>query len=166
MKELYLIKVTIFAIYTAILIRKYKNLPHSYSDSYYMWEIVRKNLGLIFTLWCFVTAFMTAPISFEIAEGKDYQFLVLFMCFGLGLVGAAPKFKTYEAVIHTVGAMLAAVPAVILTGLVGLSFLYLPYLAIAALLIFINPKSYVFDLEFAVFGMWFTVEGIKLWEIV
>ncbi|MDR3140544.1 MAG: hypothetical protein LBU37_02265 [Tannerellaceae bacterium] len=108
MIPLFIVSFIVFALYIIGILATF-GIPHSISDSFYLMEEKRNNLGYLFTLWCFFIAFSLIPVIFHLTEGEWFQFLGLFTCGGLGFVGAAPFFRGYEKTIHFTGAIVCAV---------------------------------------------------------
>lgn len=84
--------------YTLFMIVKTKHIPDSISDTYY------EGAGNWFTIIMFVASLLLIIGMLDISEGSYWQFVSFFTGAGMALVGAAPKFKTGERVIHYLGA--------------------------------------------------------------
>lgn len=80
------------------MIAKSKHIPDSISDTYY------ERAGNWFTIIMFVASLLLIIGMLDISEGSYWQFVSFFTGAGMALVGAAPKFKTGERVIHYLGA--------------------------------------------------------------
>lgn len=88
----------IVIIYTLFMIAKSKHIPDSISDTYY------EGAGNWFTIIMFVASLLLIIGMLDISEGSYWQFVSFFTGAGMALVGAAPKFKTGEKVVHYLGA--------------------------------------------------------------
>lgn len=88
----------IVIIYTLFMIAKSKHIPDSISDTYY------EGAGNWFTIIMFVASLLLIIGMLDISEGSYWQFISFFTGAGMALVGAAPKFKTGEKVVHYLGA--------------------------------------------------------------
>lgn len=88
----------IVIIYTLFMIAKSKHIPDSISDTYY------EGAGNWFTIIMFVASLLLIIGMLNISEGSYWQFVSFFTGAGMALVGAAPKFKTGEKIMHYLGA--------------------------------------------------------------
>jgi hypothetical protein len=152
MGAVWIISFGIFAIYMTYVFAKYGVRP-SISDSFY-------GVGWLFTIWCFVVGISVAAMLLDLSEGKWWQFLSFFAGGGLCLVGAAPRFKTFEAKTHFTGAATCAVSAVIWMILAGWWIVPTVAVVIAAGVSWKYPQSKVLWFELAAFTSTFTVSGI------
>lgn len=88
----------IIVIYVIIIIAKIKFIPSSLSETYYLGG------GNWFTIILFISSFLIISGLLMLSEGSKFQFISFLCGSGLALVGAAPKFREGEKLIHTVGA--------------------------------------------------------------
>lgn len=154
MITLLIVSFAIFALYIAAILYIF-GVPYSISDSHYLLNRLRKNLGILFTIWCFIIAFTVIPIMFEMTDGKWFQFLGLFTGGGLGFVGAAPLFKSHEKTIHYTSAAVCAASA--LSWMILYGYWYLPAIAIVALIYpAYRDKKWTFWGELVLFASMYT----------
>jgi hypothetical protein len=109
----------LFAAYIATIIAANHGIPASVSDSFYILDGQRKDLGYVFTPWCWAIGGSVMLVMFEISEGEWYQALGLFAGGGLCFAGTAPLFKGHERLIHYTSAAVCALSAtlwIIFTG--------------------------------------------------
>lgn len=99
-----LISLAIFLVYVLGVCIGFGRIPSSISDTFYKLEEVHKNLGWLFTAFCWGVLFTLMPPLLEMTP-ESYQFTAFLACAGLGFVGAAPHFKSLsERQIHYIGA--------------------------------------------------------------
>lgn len=84
--------------YTLFMIAKTKHIPDSISDTYY------DGAGNWFTIVMFIASFLLIAGMLEMTKDSYWQFVSFFTGTGMALVGAAPKFKTGEKIVHYLGA--------------------------------------------------------------
>jgi hypothetical protein len=160
MIPLFIVSFIVFALYITGILAAF-GIPHSISDSFYLMNEKRNNLGYVFTLWCFVVAFSLIPVIFHLAEGEWFQFLGLFACGGLGFVGAAPLFRSHEKTIHYTGAIVCAVTGFSWMALSG--YWYSPVIALIAVLYpAYRDKKWTFWVELALFVSMYTTLSVML----
>ena len=80
------------------MIAKTKHIPDSISDTYY------EGAGNWFTIVMFIASFLLIAGMLEMTKDSYWQFVSFFTGAGMALVGAAPKFKTGEKIVHYLGA--------------------------------------------------------------
>ena len=109
-----LVGMLVFAVYNTFVLRKF-GVPQSLSDSFYLWNGVKKGLGYIFTLMMFALALCLMPGCLEITEvitswSHNLTMLPFLAAASIAFVGAAPMFKDsiLENKVHTISAYLAA----------------------------------------------------------
>ena len=154
----------IFLTYTLITILVFKTIPSSFSDTFYLWESKKRNLGYIFTIVMFMMGILLIAPWLNIAsllmiEGALFhnwllEFLPFIAICGIMLVGAAPLFKSYQEKVHTTGALIAAVPSIIWMIVANYWWWILICLIICLTLALITrsiKSSYVFWLEMILF---------------
>lgn len=88
----------IIACYILFMITKTKHIPDSISDTYY------EGAGNWFTIVLFIASFLLIAGMLEMTKDSYWQFVSFFTGAGMTLVGAAPKFKTGERLVHYTGA--------------------------------------------------------------
>ena len=115
---LLIISFVLFLVYL-IAIFIMDRAPHSISDSFYLFNIRKKGLGHVFTLWSFAMMILLAIQLFEASADRWFQFTALFAAAGLGFVGAAPYFKHNESKIHSISAYICAGFGVIWMSFMG-----------------------------------------------
>jgi hypothetical protein len=145
----------LFAAYITLVISLF-GVPASISDSYYLLSGRWKNAGILFTVWCFILGVLVASRVFDLSEGLDYQFLGLFTGGGLGFVGAAPLFKTYEKRVHFVSAAVCALSALTWMCLAGWWFVPVSLLVVCGV-IAARDNKWTFWMEIGLFTSMLTV---------
>ena len=110
-----LVAIGIFIIYNAVAIHFFGN-PKSLSETFYLYQNKKKNLGYIFTGMMFTVALTLMPAWIEITEviSTWSHYLTVLPFLGAGMiafVGAAPAFRSceLESKVHTISATAAAV---------------------------------------------------------
>ena len=100
-----IISILIFVAYITAIILKFKTVPESLSNTYYMLG----KWGPLFTLMMFACAFTILPPMLEITNTL-YQFVAFFCPAAICFVGAAPNFKRdkMENKVHTISACISA----------------------------------------------------------
>lgn len=85
-------------------------IPSSLSDSYYLLESKKRNLGALFTIMMFSMTFLIIAPMLQITP-ENWQFLAFLSVIGIGFVGAAPLFKSggTESKVHTYAAAASAI---------------------------------------------------------
>ena len=139
MLALVLISFLLFLAYNIGIVSKF-GIPPSLSQSYYLLNGVKKNLGLLFTGMMWAMSFTLLPSWLELGEvisswSSYLNPLVFFTGAAIGFVGAAPAFRScpLESKVHTVAAMIAAVCAVTWCLAVCWEIMYVP-LGVAGLI--------------------------------
>lgn len=103
------ISLFLFVVYITGIILVF-GIPASISDSYYLLESKKRNLGSLFTLMMFsVGIFIIAPMI-EITP-ENWEFLPFLSIAGICFVGSAPLFKrnNTDTFVHFYGAGSAAI---------------------------------------------------------
>lgn len=109
-----LLSLLILAGYLTAILLKYKVIPNSLSNTYYMLG----KWGFVFTLVMFVIAFLILPPMLEVTNIM-FQFVAFFCPAAICFVGAAPNFKEeMEGKVHTIAALISAI-----SGLLWVAFL-------------------------------------------
>jgi hypothetical protein len=154
-----------FALFVAYMatLAIWFGIPASISDSFYLLNGRRRGLGYVFTLWCWITAIAVMAMVFDVSDGSWYAFLGLFAGGGLGFVGAAPLFKTYDRVVHYVSAATCALAAV--SWMCASGFWYVPAVSLALCIAvgWLSGKR-VFWIETACFASMYIVLFVELWK--
>lgn len=109
MLTLVLIALCIFMSYIITSIGIF-GVPSSISDTYYLFESKKKNLGVIFTIMMFSLVFLFIAPFLDITP-DNWQFLAFLSVIGIGFVGAAPLFKKkgIDSIVHSYGAISSAI---------------------------------------------------------
>lgn len=164
---LILISLLFFTVYNAVSLKQF-GIPKSLSETFYLWNNKKKNLGYVFTGMMFSMAFALVPAWLELGEvisswSAYLNPLVFFACAAIAFVGAAPAFRScpLESKVHTIAAMTAAVCAVTWCLAACWQIMYVPLLAagLVAVLGLITKswkKASVYWLEMMAFGSTFT----------
>ena len=109
---LYYSAVAIILSYLAMTIVKFREIPISISDTYYMWKEVKKDW--LFTLVMWVTAILILVYWVSRAEFYRCQFLPFLSVSGMAFVGGACMFKeTLTKAVHYTSAGVWASGAVL-----------------------------------------------------
>jgi hypothetical protein len=138
---LILISLFLFTAYNAVALKRF-GVPKSLSDTFYLWNSVKKNLGYIFTGMMGGMAFTLLPAWIEVGNQVSswspfLNFLAFFTCGAIVFVGAAPAFRSnkMEGTVHEVSAKIAAACALIWCFVVCYQIWYVPLACIIAVLI-------------------------------
>ena len=93
-------------------------IPKSLSETYYLFK--QQNLGILFPITMFSMTILLAPTLLSISEFHDWQFTAFLVIGGLLFTGCVPTFRdsVLEDRVHTIGATIAAVAALLWTLLV------------------------------------------------
>jgi hypothetical protein len=161
MMMLWTVSFALFAVYVAAIVWQF-GVPDSISESFYRLEGRKRNLGCLFTLWCWAVAFTVAAMMFPLSEGQWWQFLGLFAGGGLGFTGTAPLFKSHEKAIHYVSAGVCAVSALAWMILAGYAFVPVIVLSGMFILGFQHARQWLFGMETGLFISMYIVLLIKL----
>ena len=144
--------ITLFIIATIIILAypiyfKLRYDVPSISESYYILEVIKKGLGLIFTGWCVAPAFLLFPIWVEIMP-EQWQFIAFLNVIALGAVGCAPRFKSFQEVQHYVFAVIAVLLSIGSAIILNLWVIPL-FLVIPTLILSIKKIDKIFWVEMA-----------------
>lgn len=106
-----LIAFVLYFVYVLLEITIFHSIPTSISNSFYLYESKKKNLGYVFTAFMFIEAFLVAYPFIVASEGNWYECIGFFCACGIAFCGAAPLSRgvTMESKVHVVGASGAAV---------------------------------------------------------
>lgn len=138
---LILISLSLFTAYNAVSIKQF-GIPKSLSDTFYLWNGVKKNLGYIFTGMMGGMSLTLLPAWIEVGNQVSswspfLNFLVFFTCGAIMFVGVAPAFRSdrTEGLVHEISAKIAAACALIWCFVVCYQIWYVPLACIIAVLI-------------------------------
>ena len=160
------ISLSLFTAYNAVSLKQF-GIPKSLSETFYLWNSKKKNLGYVFTGMMFSMAFTLVPAWLEIGAvvsswSAYLNPLAFFACAAIAFVGAAPAFRScpLESKVHTTAAMTAAVCAVTWCLVACWEIMYVPLLtagvvAVIGLLTKSWKKASVYWLEMMAFGATF-----------
>jgi hypothetical protein len=160
------VSLLLFLAYNIGIVSKF-GIPPSLSQSYYLLNGVKKNLGFLFTGMMLTMAFTLLPAWLELGEvvspwSSYLNPLVFFTCAAIAFVGAAPAFKTnkLEGTVHKVAAIVAAACSMIWCLVVCWKMMYVP-LGVAGFIAAIGAitktwkSASVYWLEMMAFGATF-----------
>ena len=138
---LVLLALFVFTAYNAVAIKKF-GVPESLSNTFYLWNSVKKNLGYVFTGMMGFMAFTLMPAWLEVGNmasswSSFLNFLIFFACGSIMFVGVAPAFRSseMEGTVHETSAKLAAAAALAWCFAVCYAIWYVPVACILAVLI-------------------------------
>jgi hypothetical protein len=138
---LILISLFLFTAYNAVALKRF-GVPKSLSDTFYLWNGVKKNLGYIFTGMMGGMSLTLLPAWIEVGNQVSswspfLNFLVFFACGAIMFVGVAPAFRgdRTEGLVHEISAKIAAACALIWCFVVCYQIWYVPLACIIAVLI-------------------------------
>ena len=168
-----LISLLLFTAYNAVSLKQF-GIPKSLSETFYLWNSKKKNLGYVFTGMMFSMALTLVPAWLELGEvisswSTYLNPLAFFACAAIAFVGAAPAFRScpLESTVHTTAAMSAAVCAVTWCLVACWQIMYVPLLtagvvAVIGLLTKSWKKASVYWLEMMAFGATFVTVIVEL----
>lgn len=138
---LVLVSLCIFAAYNTVSLHKF-GVPISLSNTFYLWNGVKKHLGYIFTGMMGTMALTLMPAWLELSEVVSnwsiyLRPLAFFTCAAIAFVGAAPAFRSskMESIVHNVAARVAAVCALVWCFVVCYHIAYVPLIVMALIAI-------------------------------
>ena len=146
----YLVAVTLILAYLGYTIIRFREIPVSISNTYYMWKDLKMEWLFTFTMW--IVAIAIAVYWLTEAELYRCQFLCFTSVAGMGFVGGAAMFKeTLTKATHYISAGLWAGSAILFFAINGM-FLPLWIGTMAGLVGLISNKweNTTFWLEIAV----------------
>lgn len=170
---LVLISFLLFLAYNIGIVSKF-GIPPSLSQSYYLLNGVKKNLGFLFTGMMFTMAFTLVPAWLELGEvisswSSNLNPLAFFTCAAISFVGAAPAFKSnkLEGTVHKVAAIVAAACSMIWCLVVCWKVMYIPLgvaglIAVAGAITKTWKSAAVYWLEMMAFGATFATVIVEL----
>ena len=163
---LVLISFLLFLAYNISIVSKF-GIPPSLSQSYYLLNGVKKNLGFLFTEMMLTMAFTLLPVWLELGEvisswSSYLNPLAFFTCAAIAFVGASPAFKAnkLEGTVHKVAAIVAAACSMIWCLVTCWQIMYVP-LGVAGLIAAVGAvtqtwkSASVYWLEMMAFGATF-----------
>lgn len=114
-----LIATLVFILYNVIVLFKF-GVPSSLSETYYLFNKIKKGCGIIFTVMMFIIAICLMPGWIAITENittwsNNFVFLPFITAASFAFIGAAPAFKDNELdyKVHIGSTCIAAVSATI-----------------------------------------------------
>lgn len=114
-----IIAITIFLVYNGIAIYKF-GIPYSLSNTFYLYNKEKRNLGYVFTGMMFALAACLFPAWLQLSDSfsswSHYLTPIAFLAgSAIAFVGAAPAFRSskMEDVVHSISAGIAAATALI-----------------------------------------------------
>ena len=168
-----LISVLLFTIYNAISIIRF-GIPESLSNTFYLWNSVKKHLGYIFTGMMGGLTFTLLPawleVGNQVSSWSSYlNCLILFACGSIMFVGVAPAFRSskMEGTVHETAAKIAAAAALLWCFAVCYQIWYVPLTCIIAVLVAglltgTFKKCLIYWLEMMAFAATFMTITIQL----
>ena len=131
----------LFTAYNVVSLKQF-GIPKSLSETFYLWNSKKKNLGYVFTGMMFSMALTLVPAWLELGEvisswSTYLNPLVFFACAAIAFVGAAPAFRSnkMEGTVHEVSAKIAAACALIWCFAACYQIWYVPLSCIITVLI-------------------------------
>lgn len=170
---LVLLSLATFVIYNATALKHF-GIPKSLSETFYLWNNKKKNLGYTFTGMMFLMAFTLIPSWLELGEvvsswSTYLNPLAFFACAAIVFVGAAPAFRScpLESTVHNTAAKLAAAFALAWCLVVCWQIMYVPLLTagVIAVIGWLTKSwktSSVYWLEMMAFGATFVTIIVEL----
>ena len=163
---LVLISIFLFTAYNAVALKQF-GVPKSLSETFYLWNGVKKHLGYIFTGMMGGLTFSLLPawleVGNQVSSWSSYlNCLIFFACGAIMFVGVAPAFRRdrTEGLVHEISAKIAAACALIWCFVVCYQIWYVPLVCIIAVLVAglltrTFKKCIVYWLEMMAFGATF-----------
>lgn len=168
-----LISLCIFVSYNGVAIKKF-GIPLSLSNTYYLYEGKKKNLGWIFTGMMWSMGFTLLPAWLSLGEvvslwSAYLNPLAFIACAAIVFVGGAPAFRAtkLEGTVHEVAAKIAAAASLIWCLVVCWQIMYVPIIvagliALVAWLSKTFKEGLIYWLEMMAFGATFATVIIQL----
>ena len=151
----------IFIAYNAIAIKLF-DIPASLSNTFYLYNNIKKNLGYVFSIMMVVCTGLLIPAWLEITADSNFQFLSFLTCGALLFVAYAPNFKSNDITnkVHSISAIIAAILGISWTCFTTpfwiLPVLYLLLFLGIALMQKNLKKCYIYWLEMVAFASIYT----------
>lgn len=140
MITLLIISFLAFTLYNAIFVKKF-GVPTSLSGSYYVLEVMHKNLGWLFTVMCWLTGGLILPVMLQYSSDVS-QFLAFFACASLLFIGAAPQFKiNLTGSVHYISAGICFIAANVWVYF-NFKYILFAWILVFAYLIYAYIKTY------------------------
>jgi hypothetical protein len=140
-----------FLAYVIFIVATF-GVPASVSDSFYLLNEKKKDLGYLFTLWCYLTGITAIILMAPVLEDEWFQAVGFFPGAALCFVGTAPLFKKdRQHKIHVRSAFVCAVSALLWIVLSGYWLAPVTLLLPAVIAAKKWPQSIVFWAEYWVF---------------
>lgn len=170
---LILISLFLFTAYNAVALKRF-GVPKSLSDTFYLWNGIKKNLGYIFTGMMGGMSLTLLPAWIEVGNQVSswspvLNFLAFFTCGAIVFVGVAPAFRSdrTEGLVHEISAKIAAACALIWCFVVCYQIWYVPLACIIAVLVAglctrTFKKCLVYWLEMMAFAATFVTVIVEL----
>lgn len=160
MTTLVFIANALFLAYIIIAIVLLNQIPPSISDTFYLYNKKRNNLGYIFTIWMTIESFLMVIPMVELSSGQWWQFLG-FMCPAMiALCGSAPTFMADRLTkrVHFFGAISGVVFGLLWCALMDLRAAIVTLVALLIVIMTVSDatgtwrESRTFWLEIVGFG--------------
>ena len=139
----------ILITYIVASIHKYKGIPISLSDTYFLW----KKWFFPFVMW--LTGLVLLPYWLDFTTDSNWEFLPFISCIGIICVGAAPNIRTdkQEYRIHMICAYLAALAATASIFIICDKWYVLPLITICNFILCFKEikNKYIFLIELSIF---------------
>lgn len=165
-----IIAMATFIAYNTISVNNF-GVPHSLSETYYLWK-GKCNGGWLFCVMMYLVVALMMPAWITMSEGSAFQFLAFLAPVSLLFVGTAPAFLSsdLENNVHTVSAILAAVFSlawiVLVTPYWWVILVWAGVVALMAILTKTVKTSYTYWLEMIAFGATFNATIMySIWKI-
>ena len=167
------LSLTLFLSYNIVAIKQF-GIPSSLSNTFYLYNNKKRNLGYIFTGMMFAMALTLLPAWLEvggvISSWSSYlNPLIFFACAAIAFVGAAPAFRScpMESAVHSISAKAAAVCAITWCLAACWQIMYVPLLtaglvAVIGLITKSWKRASVYWLEMMAFGATFMTVIVEL----
>lgn len=167
------ISLLVFVIYNAVSLGIF-GVPSSLSNTYYLFESKKKQLGIVFPVMMGMMGFTLLPAWLELGEiisswSTNLNVLAFFACAAICFVGAAPAFRAnkLEGTVHTAAAITAAAASLLWCLIVCWKIMYVPIIAagLIALIAWLTKtfkKGLTYWLEMMAFGATFATVIVEL----
>ena len=170
---LVLVSLSIFIAYNISALCIF-GVPSSLSNTFYLYNEKKKNLGMLFPAMMGTMGFTLLPAWLELGEvispwSTNLNVMAFFACAAICFVGAAPAFRAnkLEGTVHTVAAITAAAASLLWCLIVCWEIMYVPILAagLVALTAWLTKtfkKGLTYWLEMMAFGATFATVIVEL----
>lgn len=164
MLGLLLASIAVFLSYNVAIIAKF-GVPSSLSETFYILNNYKKNLGILFTLLLYTMTFTLLPVWFSLPTNENYDFILFFCGAMLAFVGAAPAFRGADKGWHSAFAGVSAVAGMIWT-IVATPYWYILLVSAAlimgTMLLTNTKKALTYWLEMIMFITIYVINSIYL----